>query len=145
MTESEINAWREGAKFALTAVVKADLMFISDKCMAIAIERATADCIAERDRFVSGKEAPIPVSEAMQLARMWGDGVLIAGDESAVRAALLAEVERQSIEIIALKRDVMGYWETVHSEFCTNVKTCDTYGGNKQCHCPPPDYLKVEK
>ena len=46
-----VDAWREGAKFALKEVAKSDVAFITDSMLEVTIKLATEACIKERDRL----------------------------------------------------------------------------------------------
>ncbi|KWU26335.1 hypothetical protein AS149_25435 [Burkholderia cenocepacia] len=49
-----IGAWCEGAKFALRAIAKHDLCFLTDKMKLSAVNLATEACLKERERLSDG-------------------------------------------------------------------------------------------
>jgi hypothetical protein len=52
---ASIDAWEEGAKFALRAIAKHDLCFLTDSMKLTAIKLATDACVSEKERLAAAK------------------------------------------------------------------------------------------
>ena len=79
---------------------------------------------------------------------MGGDNyvILINSQRTNAHAAareLDAEVTRLRAENANLRAEVEKYWLECHSEVCTNMDDCQSFGGSKQCCYARPDCLQA--
>jgi hypothetical protein len=50
---TDVESWAEGAKFALRAIAKHDICFLTDSMKLTAVKLATDACVAEKDRLIA--------------------------------------------------------------------------------------------
>lgn len=71
-----------------------------------------------------------------------------AGVEWARGAAELPENVKRPSPLLtknrSLREALRETWDELHSEKCTNVNNCTSFGGTQPCYCPPPPELADE-
>jgi hypothetical protein len=77
----DVDAWAEGAKFALRAIAEHDLCFLTDALMLSAVNLATNACVEEKERLVSARAAS-PQAAATQAVQPADTTKMIADIEA---------------------------------------------------------------